>query len=192
MTTYAAVLRGINVAGNPRIGMAPLATVFAGLGCADVSTYQQTGNVLFTITTPAAAPAPDADADADAGLAARLETRIERDLGVRTTVVLRTGADLAAIVAGNPFADRQDDPTRLHVTFLTAAPAEDRIGTLAGLAAPAEEVLVVGPDVYLHCPNGYGRTRLSNANLERRLGVPGTTRNWKTVLALHGLASTGT
>ncbi|MBL7486932.1 DUF1697 domain-containing protein [Frankia sp. AgB1.9] len=175
MTTYAALLRGINVAGHASVAMADLHAVFAGLGFAGISTYLRSGNVLFGTEAPPAA------------LAADIEARLNREIGVRTTVLLRTRDELAALAAANPYLDRQDDPTKLHVTFLAEEPARARAASLAALAGADEEVTVVGRDVYLHCPNGYGRTKLNNTNIEKKLAVTGTTRNWRTVVALRDL-----
>jgi uncharacterized protein (DUF1697 family) len=175
VTTYAALLRGINVAGHATVAMADLHAVFAGLGFAGISTYLRTGNVLFGTEAPRAA------------LAADIEARLDREIGVRTTVLLRSRDELAALTAANPFLGQQDDPTKLHVTFLAEEPGRARIASLAALAAQGEEVAVVGRDVYLHCPHGYGRTKLTNTNIEKKLAVTGTTRNWRTVTTLRDL-----
>ncbi|MBL7502002.1 DUF1697 domain-containing protein [Frankia sp. CNm7] len=173
MITYAALLRGVNVAGRAKVLMTDLRTAFAGLGFEGVSTYLQSGNVVFETETPRAA------------LGADIEARLGAELGLRTTVLLRSGAELAAVVAANPFLGRQDDPAKLHVTFVAEDPDRALIPGLSALAAEGEEVAVVGRDVYLHCPHGYGRSKLTNTAVERRLAVLGTTRNWRTVLALR-------
>jgi uncharacterized protein (DUF1697 family) len=175
-----ALLRGINVAGKTRIGMADLRELFTGLGHTSVATYLQSGNVVFE-------PAPGGDA----GVAARLVAEIEARLGVKVSVLLRTGADLGRVLDGNPYLDREKDPAKLHVTFLEREPAA---GQAARLEIPPGETAtftLAGPEVFLHCPDGYGRTKLNNAYLERRLGTAATTRNWKTVNALHEMAGGG-
>jgi uncharacterized protein (DUF1697 family) len=177
VTTYAALLRGINVAGQAKVEMADLHAIFAGLGYAGISTYLRTGNVLFGTEAPRSA------------LAADIEARIDREIGVRTTVLLRSRDELDTLAVGNPFLDREPDPTKLHVTFLAQEPGRGRAAGLAVLAAEGEEVAVVGRDVYLHCPHGYGRTKLSNTAIERRLAVTATTRNWRTVTALRDLVT---
>lgn len=176
MTTYAALLRGINV-GGVKVDMADLHAVFSGLGYAGISTYLRTGNVLFGTEAPRSA------------LAADIEARIDRVIGVRTTVLLRNRDELAALVDENPFVDREPDPSRLHVTFLMEAPVRGRAAGLAELAADGEDVAVVGREVYLHCPHGYGRTKLNNSAIERRLAVQATTRNWRTVTTLRDLVT---
>jgi len=176
VTTYVALLRGINVGGHTGVAMADVRRVFAGLGHAAVQTYLQSGNVVF------AAPGTDSSR-----LAADVEARIARDLGQRVTVLVRASNELARIVAANPFLDRTADGTKLHVTFLADAPDRERAAGLAAPAGESDELALDGREVYLHCPNGYGRTRLNNAYFERRLGVAATTRNWKTVTKLREL-----
>src|SRR5215207_8627128 len=112
MPTYVALLRAINIAGRTRVGMEDLRQLFVALGHADVKTYLQSGNVIFTC--PGEAPSR---------LAADIEKRIARDLGLTVTVLLRTRDDLNDVVANNPFQKRKIDPAKLHVTFLADKPA---------------------------------------------------------------------
>jgi uncharacterized protein (DUF1697 family) len=178
MTTYVALLRGINVGGRTRVRMDDLRRLFLGLRHADVHSYLQSGNVIFR----SAAEDPPR-------LAGEIERRIARDLGVTITVLLRTADDLAHVVANNPFLRRVADPATLHVTFLADAPDRDRAARLETPGGQPDELALAGREVYLQCPNGYGRTKLSNAYIERRLGVAATTRNWRTVTTLRDLAS---
>ncbi|MBA2447231.1 MAG: DUF1697 domain-containing protein [Chloroflexi bacterium] len=178
MTTYVALLRGINVGGRTRVGMDDLRRLFLGLGHADAKSYLQSGNVIFR-----------GPVEESSRLAGGIERRITRDLGVTVTVLLRTKDDLAHVVANNPFLSRETDFTKLHVTFLADAPDHQRVARLDTPSGEPDELSLVGREVYLHCPNGYGRTKLNNAYIERRLGVAATTRNWKTVTTLCALAS---
>ena len=176
MTTYLALLRGINVGGHTRVGMDDLRRLFADLGHADVTTYIQSGNVIFR-----------SPVDDSSRLAAEIEERIAQDLSVAVTVLLRTRDDLARIVASNPFVGRRIEPAKLHLTFLADAPDRDRAARLDRPADAPDELSLVGREVYLYCPNGYGRTKLNNAHVERRLGVAATTRNWNTFTRLLDL-----
>jgi len=178
MTRYVALLRGINVGGRTRVAMADLRRLALDLGHTQVETYVQSGNLLFG--SPAGKPAR---------LAGELERRIAKDLGVSVTVLVRTGDDLARVVAANPFLGGSADPAKLHVTFLAAAPDPERGAQLEAPAGQPDQLSLAGREVYLHTPNGYGRSKLSNAFLEKRLGVAATTRNWKTVGRLAELAS---
>jgi uncharacterized protein (DUF1697 family) len=105
-------------------------------------------------------------------------------------VLVRSDAELAAVVDAGPYADRQDDPTRVLVAFLSAAPTAAKVTELAVPAGENLAYTVDGREVHLHYPDGgYGRSRFTNAYLEKKLGVVATTRNWKSVLALRDLAA---
>lgn len=176
--TFVAMLRGVNVGGRNRLAMADLRNVASALGFRDVTTYLQSGNVVLTGPgTPG-------------GIARALEDRIALDVGLSLDVVVRSGPQLVGVLDGNPFAKLEDDPTKLHVTFLAGPPEAPRVEEFAGIHGRfgADRLRVVGQSVYLYCPGGYGRTPLNNAFLERRLGVNGTTRNWRTVCALATMA----
>ena len=178
MTTYVALLRGINVGGHTKVGMDDLRRLFVALGHADVKSYVQSGNVLFS-----------SPVEESSRLVGDIQRRIARDLGVTVTVLLRTRDDLAHVVANNPFLSRETDLAKLHVTFLADAPDHERVARLDTPSGGPDEFSLAGREVYLHCPHGYGRAKLNNAYLERRLGVAATTRNWNTVTKLCDLAS---
>jgi uncharacterized protein (DUF1697 family) len=173
--TYVAMLRGINVGGK-RVAMADLRELVAALGAEDVRTYVQSGNVVFR------------SRDKASGVVEAIEKSIRTTLGLEVRVLLRAGAQLAKVVEANPFLASGMDPAGLHVTFCAERPDSGRVRELAGQSFEPDDFKVVGREVYLHCPNGYGRTKLNNAFLERKLGVAGTTRNWKTVTTLAELA----
>lgn len=178
MTTYVALLRGINLGRHNQIGMPALRDLFGRLGYGDVSTYLQSGNVVFR-TKRAGAKA----------LRAEIEQAISDDLGLTVDVLLRTRVQLDRVIAGNPFVDTESDHAKLLVTFLAGAPPPRRVGELDPEAGGGDRYAVQRLEVYLHCPNGYGRSKLDNAFFERRLGVAATTRNWRTVLSLGELAA---
>jgi len=176
--TYLLLLRGINVGGANRLPMADLRALAVALGFGDVATHLQSGNLVCTGTGPAV------------DVAERVAGAITAEFGLTVPVVARTAADWADVMAGNPFTVVEDDPKKLHVTFLAGVPDPGRVAALeaeAGSFAP-DRLTVSGPDVYLHFPGGYADTRLQNTFLERRLGRVATTRNWRTVAALAGLA----
>jgi uncharacterized protein (DUF1697 family) len=174
--TYVALLRGINLGARNKVSMADLRALFGALGAEDVATYVQSGNVVFKSGKRAGE------------LVQAIEKRIRRDLGLSVTVVLRTEAQLARVLAGNPFANEGREPTTLHVTFLAEKPDRARVREVDPNRAGPDEFRVVGREVYLHCPNGYGRTKLTNAYFEKQLSVAATTRNWRTVTSIAELA----
>jgi uncharacterized protein (DUF1697 family) len=175
--TYVALLRGINLGSRNKVSMTELRALFDALGGEDVVTYVQSGNVVFK--SPGSA-----DELTDA-----IEARIRRELGLQVRVLLRTKAQLGKLVAANPFAKKLREAAMLHVTFLAEAPNRARVRELEAKDFAPDEFRVVGRDVYLHCPHGYGRSKLSNAYFEKQLGVAGTTRNWRTVTKLAELVN---
>ncbi|MCU0293046.1 MAG: DUF1697 domain-containing protein [Thermoanaerobaculaceae bacterium] len=178
MTTYVALLRGINVSGHRPVPMQKLAATCTALGLGSVVTYLQSGNVVA-----------DADDDDAAGLRLRLEAAIHEAFGFPVVVLLRTAQQLEAVVASNPFAAAAaDNPKLVHVTFLSELPAPDTVARLQTRSFEPDAIHVVGSEAYLHCPGGYGRTKLSNPFLERALAVCATTRNWATVTRLAAMA----
>ncbi|MDQ3890843.1 MAG: DUF1697 domain-containing protein [Actinomycetota bacterium] len=176
--TYVALLRGINVGGRTTVSMADLRMLFLALGSEDVTTYVQSGNVVFKF--PLASPAE---------LAPPIEAEIRRRLDLSVKVVVRTGAQLARVVADNPFAADGLDPGKLHVAFLAESPDPARVHALEAKPVERDEFRVVGEEVYLHYPSGYGKTKLTNAFLEKQLAVAATTRNWRTTTKLAELAN---
>jgi uncharacterized protein (DUF1697 family) len=170
--TRVALLRGINLGARNKIAMPTLRELFADLGAEAVETYVQSGNVVF-------------DGKLEAGA---IEARIKRDLGLDIVVLLRTSTELQKVVEESPFAKKVKEPKQLHVTFLAERPKAARVQELDPERSPGDEFAVVGREVYLHTPNGYGVSKLSNAWFEQKLGVAGTSRNWNTVTTLAELA----
>lgn len=176
MATYICLLRGINV-GNNMLKMERLRVLCDELKFANTQTYIQSGNVVF-----------DAPGTADACLA-KIERKLAGETRLPVKVTLRTASQWRKIASGNPFLDEKGiDPTKQHVTFLAARPTKDAWKKLAALDAAGDRYHAIGQEVYLHCPNGYGRSKLANPTLERTLGVTATTRNWNTVQKLLALA----
>ena len=174
MTIYIALLRGINVGGSRKVPMAQLREAFVGAGATDVVTYIQSGNVALRH------PARSVDE-----LRVELEGAIEASFGFEVPVVLRTKAQLAAVVEHNPYPT--DEPTQLSVVFFNEGPAPGAFDHVDAAAAAPEEFLVRGNEVYLHLPNGMGRAKLPP--LMGKALAAGTARNWRTVRKLVDLAS---
>ncbi len=171
MTTYVAMLRGINVGGKKVVKMDALRAAASAAGLKKVRTYVQSGNVVF-----------ERGKRNTESVEGDIRNLVKKGFGFDVTVVVRTKEQLESAVAFLPFVD--EDPEKLHVTFLSDEPASVPAERLEGAKGRTEEFAVRGREVYLYCPDGYGRTKLSNAFLERVLGVPATTRNWRTVNAL--------
>ena len=179
MSKHIALLRAINVAGQNRVAMADLRTLFADLGFAGAQTILQTGNVLF---------------DGGRRQPAALEKLLEREtiarLGVAADYLVRTAVEWQAIVAGNPFAaEAKSDPGHLVVVCLKSAPPAKHVATLQAAIRGRETIRAVGRDLYIVYPDGIGRSKLTTALIESKLGTRGTGRNWNTVLKLAALIS---
>jgi uncharacterized protein (DUF1697 family) len=168
MPRYVALLRGVNVSGSRKVPMSDLQKLFEALGHSDVRTYIQSGNVAFT--AKAATPAP---------VRAAIEHSLETHFGFGVTVLLRTRAELAAIVKRNPYGDEA------YVTFLEEPADTKRVKAIDPAPFAPDEFVVHGREVFLRCPNGYGRTKINNTFFERKLATKATTRNWRTVTTLY-------
>lgn len=176
MTTHVAFLRGINLGKNKRIAMADLRALAERLGLDDARTHLQSGNLLFTSTA------------AEAALVAALERGIADDLGHDIRVMVRTTRQLERLVDDDPMGPAKSDGKLHHVAFLSKEPTAAAARALDPARYVPDEVRIVGRDVHLWYPNGLQGSKLSNADLERRLGVAATTRNWNTVTKVLELA----
>jgi uncharacterized protein (DUF1697 family) len=173
MPRAVALLRGINVGGHRKVPMADLRRTFEALGCTEVETYLQSGNVVFHPPDPGPAK-----------LATAIEHQMAADFAVEVSVLVRTGADMARLGREHPFlADGVDEAT-LHVTFLADRPTPAQVRALSPPTGSTDTLVVRRREVYLHCPGGYGATKLTNSFFERHLGITATTRNWRTVTRL--------
>lgn len=176
MTTWIALLRGINVGGHHRVPMAELRAGLTDAGFGDVATYIQSGNVVVSSDGPAEA------------VAEGVATVIRERFGHEIPVVVRTAEELAAVFAANPFPELVDEPKRLHVFFCDrplAADALDGLDHAAHLPDRAE----VGPaEVYVAYAESMSASKLGTQVLDRILGTATTARNWNTVRKLADLA----
>jgi len=176
MPVFVAMLRGVNVGGNP-LKMEWLREACAELGFADVRTYLQSGNVVLSSRLGSDA------------VARKLKAKIDGQTRLPVPVVVRTATEISKVVAENPFLKRKGiDATKLHVTFLERAPAKPDAAKLDKLAGDRDEYLLAKREVYLHCPINYGQSKLVNTAIEKVLGSA-TTRNWNTVTTLAAMAN---
>jgi len=176
---FVVLLRGVNLAGRNRISMPALREALEDADFNDIATYVQSGNVVLTSRKAAK----------------RVGSEVERllaerfDLDVR--VVVRTRAELAAVVDRDPFAKVATDPKRYQVTFLESPLDTGVVRKLEALATDSERVKHVGREVYAWHPDGVGRSKLAVLLSGKGLGVTATARNWKTVTQLLALADAG-
>ena len=173
-------MRGINVGGKNALPMKALAELFAAAGCADVRTYIQSGNVVFEASEAVAARLP-----------AALSAAIARRFDLRVPLMTRTAADLDAVVRGNPFLRQGADPATLHVAFLADLPRPEHVVALDPRRSPPDQFLVQGREIFLCCPHGVGKSKLTNQYFDSKLNTVSTGRNWRTVLKLLELVQAG-
>jgi len=179
VTIHIALLRAVNVGGRS-VPMAGLREMLADLGCENPRTLLQSGNAVFALKKTKASPA---------ALEAKLEAEAQRRFGMSIAFMLRTAAEWGAIIAGNPFpAAAKSDPGHLIVMALKGTPTATAIKALRDGYNGAETFDIIGRNAYFIYPDGMGRSKLTNALIERKLGVAGTARNWNTVLKLAALA----
>ena len=176
MKTYLCLLRGINVSGHNKIKRDELQKIFESLGACSIQTYIQSGNVIFTSTE-----------ENITVLTTTIERKIKQSFGFEVVVCIRTKDEFQRIVADNPFPAKEMD--KLHVMFLSQVPTNPPLAEIEKVKDTKEKFLIVGKEIYLYCPNGYGRTKLSNTFFERKLNVSATTRNWKTVTVLRSMVN---
>jgi len=149
MRTSISMLRGINVGGHKKVSMEQLRKCYESLGFIGVRTYIQSGNAAFEHET----------ADAS-NLVDRIERGIKRSLGLDVRVIIRTREEMLSVIKNSPFKGL--DQSKVHVTFLSAKPPSIPLKEIDAAKDKAEKFSVLGREIYLFCPNGYGRSKLSN------------------------------
>ncbi len=174
-TRYVALLRAVNLGSTRRVPMPELRRILEERGHGPVRTHLASGNVILDSSL------------SEPELAGELATVIEQEFGFEVPVIVRTGAEMSAVVAGDPFATVATDPARYLVTFLPEPPAPARIDALP--PADSGSYLVRGRELYTWLPDGIQHTPIASWNWERLLGVPGTARNWNTVRRLAELSA---
>jgi len=176
---YISVLRGINVSGQKKIKMLDLKSLYESLGFNNVVTYIQSGNVIF-----------DSSDKNKSSIKQLIEEAVEKKYKFHVSVEIRTKCEFNNIISNSPFGsiDLAEEGTKVLVTFLSTVPDKHKHSDVLSCVVSPEKLVVKGQELYLYCPNGYGKSKLSNTFIESKLGVEATTRNWKTVCKLHELS----
>lgn len=157
--------------------MEDLKQLYGSLNLKNVRTYIQSGNVLF-----------EDDNTDSAYLIKIIEDKIIKDLGLEVSIILRDHHQLETVLQGNPFLKNEaKDPAHLYVTFLSGVPDHDHIEKLKDVNHAPDEFRIIGSEIYLSCPEGYGKTKLNNSFFENRLRLKATSRNWRTINELNGM-----
>lgn len=160
--------------------MADLKALYEVQGFVNVTTYIQSGNVAFE----------SAENDRSK-LKETIERAVEKKYKFHVPVGIRTSKELKAIIDCCPYeeAKLEENDTKVLVAFLQSAPSKQEQELLLGYVKEPERLVVKGAEIYLYCPNGYGKSKLSNTFLENKLGISATTRNWKSVKKLYELSA---
>jgi uncharacterized protein (DUF1697 family) len=178
MPVLISLLRGVNVGGHRMVKMDDLRALYESLGFKEVHTHINSGNVLFRTT------ARDL-----VRLRKKIEDAIERACGFRCNVMLRTPADLRAVIARNPFAARPDmDARKCAIHFLAGDPSAATRELVLALDVAPEELHIHGRELYIYYTNGMARPKISLTAVEKTLQTSGSSRNWNTVRKLLEMA----
>jgi uncharacterized protein (DUF1697 family) len=175
MTTYIVLLRGVMPTGRNKVPMARLREVLTDAGFKQVRTYIQSGNALV-----------GTDLSLDE-VGHRVRESIKSHIGPDLVVVVRTGAQLQAVLDDSPFRDGHDRSRVFYVSFAESPPSH-RVAALAGEDFGDDKLAITNDTAYLYIPGAYGRGRLSGTFLEKRLGIAATMRNFNTMSALIALS----
>jgi uncharacterized protein (DUF1697 family) len=178
MPVYVSLLRGINVGPHKRIRMEKLRSSCETLGLKQVKTFIQSGNLIF-----------EAEKASPAALSKKIEAQILRDFGFSVDVTSRTRAEMDKLIRSNPLLKEKNiDPSKLHVAFVSEIPAAAALTKLESLTLSPDRVRCLGKEIYFYFPNGVSGSSLWRHPLDRVLAVPITMRNWNTVNKLHEMA----
>ena len=179
MSTYIALLRGINVSGHKKIIMADLKALFESHSFNNVQTYIQSGNIVFDYNHKGT----------NQDIALKISKAILNYYQFEVPVLVRTGSEMKSALENNPFVEEANaDPSRVAITFLATKPNPENVKKLDGMDNAPDRFIIKDTGVYLHCPDGFGVSKLSTNFFESKLKVKATARNWKTVNKLVEMA----
>ncbi len=178
MTTFVSLFRGINVGGNHKVKMADLKALHETLRLQDVFPYIQSGNVVFKC-----------EDREEEQLQKQIAESFEQKFGFHAEVIIRTSAELRAIIEKNPFQGQADKESKwVTVIFLDTLPEKMAQEALLQAYSGPEEIFFSGKELYVYYTDGIGRSKLSHTLIEKKLKARATARNWNTILALQELS----
>jgi uncharacterized protein (DUF1697 family) len=179
MQSYISFLRGVNMTGHNSIRMTDLTALYVDLGLNESETYIQSGNVISKCQ----------DEIIPSLLTAKLEKAILDRFNYNIPVMIRTIQDLKNLFRINPFlAEENFDPSKMAVIFLHETPSDSQIQKVANIDYPPDKFKINGSEIFIYCPNGFGRTKLYTNFFEKKMSVIGTGRNWKTITSILKIA----
>ncbi|WP_339625247.1 DUF1697 domain-containing protein [uncultured Maribacter sp.] len=179
LITYVAFLRGINVSGKRKVPMVELRAMCERLNLQDVKTYIQSGNIVFKSSIVKAKD-----------LAILLHNEIKKHFGFDVPVIVKTVDGLSQIIEKNPFISQEDiAANKIYFVLLSSQPANELLENLSEETFENEEYAVIDSCLYLKCALGYGRAKLNNNLIERKLKILATARNYRTMNKLLELCN---
>jgi uncharacterized protein (DUF1697 family) len=174
---YIALLRGINVGGNNKLPMKDLAALFERAGCQNVSTYIQSGNVVFRV-----------EAKLAKNLAETMNKAVLKAFKIDIPFIIRDAASLKKTIKATPYSKYTADPKLVHVGFLADKPTSEKVAALESQKFAPDEFQLVGQEVHFYFPKGMGKSKLTSQYFDSRLKTTITIRNWNTVTELLQMA----
>jgi uncharacterized protein (DUF1697 family) len=167
------------MAGHNKIKMTDLSSLYKKIGLKDVETFIQSGNVVFT----------DPGNLSETDLTEQIEDAVSKKFKYNIPVIIRTPEEFREIVSLNPFSDVENfNPEKLAVIFLYEKPSEAQIGKVKNIDYPPDKFIINGKEIFIYCPNGFGKSKIYTGFFENKMKVSGTGRNWNTINALLKIA----
>lgn len=179
MQICVSLLRGVNMTGHNTVKMTDLVAVYRKLGLRDAESYIQSGNVIFNIPENKSLQL----------LSSRIEEAILKKFNFKIPVIIRTLDELKETISVDLFKDEKSfNEDRLSVIFLKEFPQPEQIEKVKSIDYPPDKFKIIGKEIFIYCPNGFGKTKLYTSFFENKMKVTGTARNWKTVNKIFELA----
>jgi len=167
------------MAGHNKIKMTDLSSLYKKIGLKDVETFIQSGNVVFT----------DPGNLSETDLTEQIEDAVSKKFKYNIPVIIRTPEEFREIVSLNPFSDVENfNPEKLAVIFLYEKPSEAQIEKVKNIDYPPDKFIINGKEIFIYCPNGFGKSKIYTGFFENKMKVSGTGRNWNTINALLKIA----
>jgi uncharacterized protein (DUF1697 family) len=170
------------MAGHNKIMTTELSALYHKMGFKDVRTYIQSGNVIFNLD----------DKTEINRVALNIESAILKKFNYTIPVLIRTVSEIKKVVSDNPFFDEMNfDPSKLAVIFLYEIPSREQVEKVKNVDYPPDKFKIIGKEIFIYCPNGFGKTKLYTNFFENKMKVIGTARNWKTIKSILEIAVEG-
>mgnify|MGYP001818009093 CR=1 FL=1 len=170
MQNYICLLRGINVSGQKKIKMVELKSAFETLGFTDVTTYIQSGNVIFK----------SAEVSTEK-LEQEIQNMLQDHFGFDIETIVLTHSELSEAVKNNPYVqDQERDEKKLYIAYLKDLPEQAQLDHLATYDYFPEVYHIIDKVLYFYAANGAGRAKMNTNFFEAKLKVKATMRNWRT------------